>query len=177
MKKSLLEKNQIPGCVVELASLLVKRVEWPERRQAMAEVTLALLDGKARVAEEVFGWGRSTVELGLKELQAGIVCLNDLSQRSKPKTEVKHPQLLADIRLILDPKSQAQSHLRTALSYTNVTAKAVREALLESGWSEAELPGVRTLSNILNRQDYRLRRVEKSQVQKKRFGPTRSSRM
>ena len=177
MKKSLLEINQIPGCVVGLASRLVKRVAWPERRQAMAEVTLALLDGKARVAEAVFGWGRSTVELGLKELQSGIVCLNDLSRRCKPKTEEKQPQLLADLRLILDPQSQAQSHLRTALSYTNVTAKSVRAALLASGWSETALPGVRTLSNILNRQDYRRRRVAKSQVQKKRFGPMRSSRM
>lgn len=177
MKKSLLEINQIPECAVELAGQLVKRVEWPERRLAMAEVTLALLDGNARTAEKVFGWGRSTVELGLKELQANIVCINDLSRRRKPKIEEKHPKLLADIRLIMDPNSQAQSHLRTPLSYTNMTAKAVRTALLESGWSEAVLPGVRTISNILNRQDYRLRRVEKSQVQKKRHGPTRSSRM
>ena len=92
-------------------------------------------------------------------------------------TEEKHPKLLEDIRLIMDPKSQAQSHLRTALSYTNMTAKSVRSALVDNGWGNDDLPSVRTLSNILNRQDYRLRRVEKSQVQKKRRGPTRSSRM
>lgn len=171
MKKSLLEKNQIPECVVTLAVRLVKRVKWPERRQAMADVTLTLLDGKARVAEEVFGWGRSTIELGIKEFESGIVCLNDLSARCKPRTEEKHPKLLTDIRRIMDPKSQAQSHLRTALSYTNVTAKSTRTALVEKGWVAGELPSVRTLSNILNRQDYRLRRVEKSQVQKKRLGP------
>lgn len=177
MKQSILEKNQIPKCVVDLAVRLVEKIEWPMRRQAMADVTLSLLDGKSRVAEDVFGWGRSTVELGLREMQAGIVCVNDLSLRRKPKTEEKHPKLLADIRLIMDPKSQAQSHLRTALSYTNMTAKSVRSALVENGWGEGDLPSVRTMSNILNRQDYRLRRVEKSQVQKKRRGPTRSSRM
>ena len=177
MKKSLLEEKQVPECAVELAGRLVKRVAWPERRQAMAEVTLALLDGKARTAEEVFGWGRWTVELGLQEVRAGIVCINDLSQRRKPKSEEKHPKLLADIRRIMDPNSQAQSHLRTPWSYTHMTAKAVRAALLENGWLEAELPSVRTLSNILNRQGYRLRRVEKSQVQKKRCGLTRSLRM
>ena len=143
----------------------------------MADITLSLLDGKARVAEDVFGWGRSTVELGLREMQSGIVCINDLSRRRKPMTEEKHPKLLEDIRLIMDPKSQAQSHLRTALSYTNMTAKSVRSALVDNGWGNDDLPSVRTLSNILNRQDYRLRRVEKSQVQKKRRGPTRSSRM
>lgn len=168
MKKTTLEKNQIPECAVALAACLVKRIQWPERRQAMAEVTLAFLDGKARLAEAVFGWGRPTVELGLNELKSGVICVNDLSQRRKPKVEEKHPQLLADIHRIMEPKSQAQSHLRTAFSYTNMTAKAVRAALLANGWSEAGLPGVRTISNILNRQDYRLRRVEKSQVQKKR---------
>ena len=177
MKKSLLEQKQIPVCAVELAGRLVKRVAWPERRQAMAEVTLALLDGQARTAEAVFGWGRLTVALGLQELRTGIVCVNDLSQRCTPKSEAKHPQLLADIRLIMAPNSQAQSHLRTPWSYTNMTATAVRSALLEHGWIEAALPGVRTLSNILNRLDYRLRRVEKSPVQKKRFGPMRSVRM
>jgi hypothetical protein len=105
MKKSLLERKQIPECAVELAGRLVKRVAWPERRQAMAEVTLALLDGKARTAEEVFGWGRSTVKLGLKELRVGIVCVNDLSKRRKPKSEEKHPKLLVNIRLIMDPNS------------------------------------------------------------------------
>ena len=162
--------------MVELALRLVKRVAWPAKRQAMAEVTLALLDGKVRMAEAVFGWGRATVELGLKELQTGIVCRHDLSRRRKPKTEEKHPQLLADIRHILDPKSQAQSHRRTTLSYTNVTAQAVRAALLAGGWLESALPSVRTFSNVLNRQGYRLRRVEKSRVQKKRLGPRRSSR-
>ena len=77
----------------------------------------------------------------------------------------------------MDPNSQAQSHLRTPWSSTNMTVQAVRAALLENGSLEAELPGVRTLSNILNRQGYRLRRVEKSQVPKKRRGRTRSLRM
>jgi hypothetical protein len=49
--------------------------------------------------------------------------------------------------------------------------------LLEKGWSEEELPAVRTISNILNRQDYRLRTVAKVKVQKKRRTRTRSSRM
>ena len=48
-----------------------------------------------------------------------------------------------------------------------MTAKAVYGLLLEKGGSEEELPTVRTISNILNRQDYRLRTVAKDKVQKK----------
>jgi len=176
MNKSILEKAQISDEVVELAERLTGRVPWPERRQAMADVTVCLLGGSARTAEEVFGWSRTAVVLGLHELRAGIVCVNDLSARRKPTTEEKHPLLLEDIRGIMDAASQAQSHLRTPFSYTHMSAKAVRLALLKKGWLADGLPGVRTLSNILNRQDYRLRRVEKTRVQKKRHSPTLSSR-
>ena len=167
MKPSTLEKNGVPECVVETVSLLVARVPWPERRLAMAEVTQRLLDGKPRVAEYVFGWSRETVEVGLEELRTGVTHANDLTRRRKPKTEEKHPQLVEDIRVLLEPHSQVESHLRTPLAYTRVTARAVRAALLEKGWSEEKLPQARTISNILNRMDYRLRRVVKSKVQKK----------
>jgi hypothetical protein len=172
MKTSILQQNEIPISVVGLVQRLVARVPWPDRRQAMADATRSLLDGKPRVAEAVFGWGRATVELGLHELQTGLVCVNDLSKRRKPKTEEKYPQLLVELRAITEAKSQAQSHLRTDFTYTNMTATAVRSALLKKGWTEAATPTVRTLSNILNRHHYRLRRVTKTQVQKKRNIPT-----
>ena len=177
MKRSILQQNEIPIPVVELVQRMVDRIPWPTRRQAMADATKTLLKGKPRVAEAVFGWGRNTVELGMNELRTGVACRNDLSKRRKPRTEDKYPLLLVDLRKIMDPQSQAESHLRTSFSYTNMTAKAVRSALLETGWSKETVPTLRTLCNILNRQDYRLRRVVKTQVQKKRKRPTRSSRM
>lgn len=54
-------------------------------------------------------------------------------------------------------------------------ACAVREALAQKGWAQADLPSERTLTNILNRQDYRLRTVAKSKVQKKQMRPMPSS--
>jgi hypothetical protein len=177
MKISILQQNQISESVVDLIARMMEKIPWPARRQAMADVTQTLLNGKERVAEYVFGWNRATVELGMNELKTGIVCVNDLSARRKPKTEEKHPKMLVDIRRIMDSSSHAQSHLRTPFSYTNMTAAAVRTALLEKGWSAEMVPTVRTLSNILNRQDYRLRRVVKTQVQKKLRRPMRSSKM
>ena len=103
MKTSILEQNEIPISVVELVQRIVVRIPWPARRQAMANTTKTLLNGKPRVAEAVFGWGRATVELGMNELRTGIVCLNDLSKRRKPKTEEKWPQLVVDLRAVMDP--------------------------------------------------------------------------
>jgi len=167
MKSSTLDKNGVSEHVLETISLIMARIPWPERRLAMAEVTQHLLDGKPRVAEYVFGWGRKTVETGLEELRTGVAHVGELSNRRKPRTEEKYPQLADDIRVLVEPYSQAESHLRTALAYTNLTAVAVRNALLEKGWPEETLPKVRTISNILNRMDYRLRRVAKTTVQKK----------
>jgi hypothetical protein len=167
MKISTLEKHRVGPNIIEVISLLVARIPWPSNRSAMAEVTTRILDGKPRVAESVFGWGRDAVKLGMNELRTGIVCINDLSKRRKPKIEEKYPEMLADIHSIMAPECQADPKLQNQLAYTNKTAAAVRDALLAKGWPEDRVPGVRTLSNVLFRQDYRLRTVVKTRVQKK----------
>jgi hypothetical protein len=177
MKTSTVFRNSVSQQLVDLIPRLIDMIPWPIRRSAMGDVTMSLLDGKPRVAEDVFGWGRATVELGMNEFRTKIVCINDLSVRQKPRVEEKNPKLLSDIAEIMTPHSQAEPSLRTTFSYTDLTAKAVYGFLLEKGWSEEELPAVRTISNILNRQDYRLRTVAKVKVQKKRRTRTRSSRM
>ena len=176
MKTSTLVRNGVSSELVALISRLTNLIPWPIRRCAMGDVTLTLLDGKHRVAEDVFGWGRSAVELGIKEFQTGLLCVNDISARRKPKTEEKNPELIAEIRTIMEPDIEAESHLRTTFLYTNMTARAVHDVLVEKGWSEESLPSIRTISNILNRQDYRLRTVAKTKVQKKRRKLTPSSK-
>ncbi len=166
MKTSTLVRNGVSAELVGLIARLVDLISWPARRRAMGDVTLSLLDGKHRVAEDVFGWGRSAVEVGIKEIQTGISCVNDISSRRKLKTEEKNPELLAEIRAIMEPHTETESHLRTTLLYTNMTAQAVYDALIEKGWTAESLPSVRTISNILMRQDYRLRIVAKTKVQK-----------
>ena len=174
MKTSIQKRNGVTEQVVDLIIRLVDLIPWPVRRSAMGDVVESLLDGKPRVAEDVFGWSRATVALGVNEFRTKIVCVNDLSNRKKPKAEEKNPRLLSDIIEIMNPQSQAESHLRTTLLYTNMTAKVVYDALLEKGWSEETLPTRQTISNILNRHHYRLHSVAKVRVQKKRKKQTQS---
>jgi hypothetical protein len=105
-------------------------IPWPGRRSAIGDVIISLLDDKSRVAEDVFGWSRSTAELGMNEFRTKILCVNDLSNRRKPKAENKEAKLLVDIVEIMEPHSQSESRLRTTLLYTNMTAKAVYNALM-----------------------------------------------
>ncbi|MDQ1269865.1 MAG: hypothetical protein QG618_1174 [Thermodesulfobacteriota bacterium] len=165
MKKSIVVKNGVSEQVVDLICRLVDMIPWPNRRSAMGDATVTLLDGKPRVAEDVFGWSRITVELGMNELRSKILCINDLSARKKPRVEEKNSKLLSDIVEIMTPHSNAEPSLRTTFSYTNLTAKSVYELLIDKGWPAEKLPAIRTISNILNRQDYRLRTVAKTKVQ------------
>src|SRR6516164_9458532 len=94
-----------------------------KRRQFQAQVALDYLDGSPRRAERVFGWGRSTVELGLHELRTGIICLDAFSARGRGKrVEVKQPAIVARLEQLLandiagDPMSE-EKWVRSSLTH------------------------------------------------------------
>jgi len=145
-----------------------QKMTGAKRRAYLADVTLKLCDGNARQAERTFGWGRGTIQKGLRERATGIRCVDAYAHRGRKKTEEKQPQLGEDIRRIVDPKSQADPKFQTPFAYTRVTAKAVRAELIEhQGYTDHELPCDNTIGNILNRLDYRLKRIQKTKPVKK----------
>ena len=81
--------------MVDLVARLVDLIPWPIRRSAMGDVAISLLDGKPRVAEDVVGWNRATVELGTNEFRTKILCVNDISTRRKPRVTSKSKERVA----------------------------------------------------------------------------------
>lgn len=145
-----------------------KKLTGAKRRSFQAQVTIDYLGGTARRAESVFGWCRKAVELGLNELRTGITCLGNFSARGNHKTEEKLPQLEEDIRSLVEPESQTDPKFQSPFKYTRMTAKSVRQALIDKkGWKDEDLPCENTIGNILNRLNYRLRRVQKRKPLKK----------
>ena len=139
-----------------------------KRRAFQAKVALDYLDGRARKAERVFGWSRRTVQLGLHELRTGVVCLDNTSARGNRRTEEKLPKLEEDIRSLAQPQSQQDPKFQSPFQYTRMTAKAMRQALIDQkGWKPKDLPCEKTIGNILNRLGFRLRRVQKAKPVKK----------
>ena len=126
-----------------------------DRRAFQAKIANEYLGGKPTRAESVFGWGRSTVELGLKELETGYTCYVEIHERGDKKTEEKLPGLEQDIKAIVEPHGQVDPKFKTSLLYTRITAKVVRKALMDfKGYTNKELPTERTIINILNRLGY-----------------------
>jgi Rhodopirellula transposase DDE domain len=144
-----------------------RRLTGYQRRLFQAEVAIELCGGSARHAERRFGWGRDTVEKGLNELQHGVRCLENFAARGRQRTEQKDPQLAADIRAIVEPHTHADPELKSPRRYTNLSAAEVRHALIAKGYSEEQLPSERTMRDILNRMNYRLKRIQKGKPLKK----------
>jgi Rhodopirellula transposase DDE domain len=144
-----------------------RRLTGYERRLFVAEVATELCGGSARQAERRFGWGRATVEKGLHESCSGVRCLENFAARGRPRSEEKIPQLAEDIRAIVEPHTQADPELKSSRRYTNLSAVEVRDALIAKGYSQEELPSERTMRDILNRMNYRLKRIQKGKPLKK----------
>src|SRR3954470_3459814 len=144
-----------------------RRLTGYQRRSFQAEVAVELCSGNARQAERRFGWGRETVEKGLHERQTGLRCLEDFVARGRRRSEEKDPQLAADIRAIVEPHTHADPELRSSRRYTNLSAAEVRSALTEKGYPPGKLPSERTMRDVLNRMNYRLKRLQKGRPLKK----------
>src|SRR5512144_3364752 len=144
-----------------------RRLTGHQRRLFLAEVATELCGGNARQAERRFGWGRDTVQTGLHELHHGMCCLENFAARGRRRSEQKDPRLAADIRAIVEPHTQADPQLRSSRRYTNLSAAEVRQALIDQGYAHEELPRERTMRDILNRMNYRLKRIQKGKPLKK----------
>ena len=167
---------ELTEAVKEIILSASRKLTGFRRREFQAEMTIKYCDGKPRQAEQVFGWGREAVTTGLNERRTGIRCLENYSARGRRPSEELHPELVARIHAVVEPESQADPKFQTPLAYTRITAKAVHDHLAATATAnDAPLPAERTVSDILNRLGYRLRRVRKTAPKKKFPKPTRSS--
>jgi Rhodopirellula transposase DDE domain len=93
--------------------------------------------------------------------------LENFSARGRQRSEEKNPQLAADILAIVEPHTYADPQLRSSRRPTNLSAKEVREALIDKGHPLKELPSERTMRDILNRMNDHLKRIQKGKPLKK----------
>ena len=146
-----------------------RELRGSRRRMFLAKVCSALCDGSIRKTEQRFGWGRETVAKGQQELQSKLPASSPTKpeQRGRPRSEDKNPQLKIDIRLIVEPHTHSDPELKTSRQYTNFSAAEIREELLGKGYAADSLPSERTIRDILNRMNYRLKRIQKGKPLKK----------
>lgn len=157
------------GVADALLITAASQMKGSQRRQFLGEVCLRLCDGNTRQAEYRFGWGRHTIAQGIaeRELDADVLATRKSGNAGKKRSEDQNPQLAIDIRLIVEPHTHTDPELKTERLYTNLSAAEVRQALLDRGYSEVEVPSERTMRDILNRMNYRMKRIQKGKPLKK----------
>jgi len=154
-----------------LKKLLVETADalrGSSRRRFMAQIVKELGEGGQRRAALELGWNRDTIRKGMLEVESGFVCLDYFSGRGRKRAEEHLPNLLVDIKAIVDSQSQADPKFRSQRLYTRLDAKEVRQQLiLQKGYTDTELPTVVTITAKLNGLGYYPQKVAKSEPQKK----------
>lgn len=159
--------NELTSELKEAYIETAKTLKGSDRRVFMARIVKSLGRGGQSYAERQLGWHRGTIRKGTRELNSGVRIVDNFSARGRKPAEAHLPQLLDDIRAIVDSQSQTDPTFRTTRLYTRLSAAEVRRQLIaQKGYTDEELPCEATISAKLNALGYRLRQVQKSRPQK-----------
>ena len=154
----------------ELKDLLIdtaKQLKGSARRLFMARTVKTLGPGGASRAERELGWNRKTIRKGMHEVESGITCLDAFGARGRKRAEELLPNLLEDMRAIVDGQSQTDPQFKTKRLYTRLSAPEVRRQLIsQKGYREEELPTATTIATKLNQLGYYPTKVAKSKPKK-----------
>jgi len=148
-----------------------------DRRLFMARTVRLLGPSGQRRADRELGWNRVTIRKGTHELDSGIRCLDAFSARGRTRAEERLPDLLDDVRCIIDGQSQTDATFHSQRLYTRLTAAEVRRQLIaQKGYTNGQLPSDETIRRKIRDLGYHLRKVAKSKPKKNYPRRTPSSR-
>jgi Rhodopirellula transposase DDE domain len=159
---------EITQAAKELYEATGKSLSGSARRLFMARTVKALGRGGKEWAQRELGWSGVTIRKGIHELESGIACVDAYDMRGRKRAEAHLPNLLEDIRAIVDGQSQTDASFKSTRLYTRMTAKETRKQLIEQKkYSDEELPCEDVIRERLNEMGYRVRAVGKSKPKKR----------
>ena len=131
------------------------------RRKFRARVVRSLGWGGLNFVIQTLGWSRENVRKGELELISGIDQEVKFNLRGRKPLEYHIPELLTDLKSIVDPCSQTDPTFRSTRIYSPLTANEVRDRLHKDfGYSLSILPTERTIRNKLNKLGFFLKKSQ-----------------
>jgi hypothetical protein len=159
---------ELTGQVKEYLQGTADSLRGVDRRLFMARAVRCLGPNGQRRAERELGWNRVTIRKGMHELTSGIRCVDAFCLRGRKRAEEHLPELLGDIKAIVDGQCQTDPTFQTQRLYTRLTAAKVREQLIvQKGYTDGELPSAETIRCKIHDLGYRLRKVVKCKPKKR----------
>ena len=92
----------------------------------MVRIVKELGHGGASRAERELGWKRKTIRKGTHEVESGIICYDAFGARGRKLAEEHLPNLLGEIKAIVDGQSQTDPPFKNQRLYMRLTATEVR---------------------------------------------------
>src|SRR5208337_1553550 len=95
-----------------------------------------------------------TLLKGIEEIESGQPIIDAFDKRGRKSIELYLPNLLKDIKEIVDTESQADPRFEDNRLYTRLTPSTIKEQLHKKGYKHEELPTIQTIYNKVNELGY-----------------------
>ena len=146
----------------------VDKLTGSDKRKLLARTAEAIGKGGQSLVADEFHVSRDTIRKGTNELRTGISCKDAFHARGRKKVEERLPNLIQDIKDIVDGQSQTDPSFHTTRLFTRLTVKEIRNQLIEKkGYTDEKLPTNQTLNTKINELGYQLKKVKKVKPIKK----------
>lgn len=146
----------------------VQKLKGAEKRILLANIAKEYGRGGQSFVAKEFNVGRDTIRLGLNELRTGIKSEDAFNMRGRKTIEEILPNLVADIKEIVEPQCQTDPKFTSTRLYTRLTITKIRNLLIdEKGYKDEELPTKQALNRVVNDLGYKMKRVLKVKPIKK----------
>lgn len=146
----------------------LNKLKGSDRRVVLASVSDVIGKGGQSIVANEFKVSRDTIRKGLHELNSGFEIVDAFNARGRKPIEEKLPNLIRDIKNLVDSQSQTDPNFKTTRIFTRLTVKEVRNQLIsQKGYDNEDLPTNQTLNNKINTMGYHLKKVRKTKPLKK----------
>lgn len=125
--------------------LAISELSGECKRRYLGQLAIDLGRGGASLVSNHLPISRVTLRKGIREVESGQYIKDKFEERGRHPAEKKLPNLLSDIRAIVEPASQTDPSFKSTRLYTRLTPREVRQQLIKRGYSDEKLPTNRTL--------------------------------
>lgn len=140
----------------------LNKLKGSDRRVVLARVSVVVGRGGQSFVAKEFNVSRDTIRKGHHELKTGITIVDAFNARGRHAIEKKLPNLIEDIKNIVDSQSQTDPDFKTTRLFTRMTVKEIRHQLIkQKNYQDEELPTHQTFNNKINGMGYHLKKVRK----------------
>ena len=145
----------------------LQRIKGSERRIYLAEIAKRLGYGGMKLVNEHFAIDFKTLQKGIEELESGNYIIDAFDKRGRKRIEEYLPNILNDIKSIVDSESQTDPRFEDTRLFTRLTPENIKIQLHKKGYRFEDLPTNQTIYNKVIDLGYSFSTIQKTKPLKK----------